>query len=315
MADQNTGPRDAKRGQSVYVLPALGVVYLGFGAGVVTGKVAIETIPPLLVGARFAFAGALILAWLWWRGDLKRAQIVRAQWMAAFFLGAGFLLGGQGGMSTALQSLSSSTVALVQASIPLFVAVIGWAALGRQLGKFEWLGTFACLAGLIMLFGPEAIMGRIDARGLLFALGGAISWAVATLYEERANMPRNSLLAAAMWMLCGGALLGAASVATGEWGRFDAGAVTNRSLIAIAFMFVVVSLVAFPAFTWLLGTVSATLASSFLYVAPVVAIFFGWLLLGERVRWRTLAASAVIVGGVALMVTGKDRSKKKAGSG
>jgi drug/metabolite transporter (DMT)-like permease len=108
-------------------------------------------------------------------------------------------------------------------------------------------------------------------------------------------------------MLAGGVLLGAFSGAAGEWGRFSPALVSAKSLLAIAYLVVFGSLVAFTAYIWLLRAASPALVSTYAFVNPVVAVFLGWLLASEPVSARTLVAAAVIVGAVVLITLGEAR--------
>lgn len=295
----------AEGGGAHRMLIALVVVYLSFGSAVVAGKIAVASIPPLVIGGRFVLAGGLILAWLWWRGRLRREDVGRRQWIASLIVGGLLLLGGQGGSVTALRSLPAGTVALLMATVPLWVEVLGWAVFKEPLGRRELAGVCLGIAGLAVLIGPGAVAGEITPGGLLLCVGAALSWSIGLLYAKHsASLPHKALVATALQMLCGGLLLSAASAISGELARFDVGAVSWRSLVAFAYLFVVVALIGFPVYTWLQQNASPVLASTFAYVAPVVAVFLSWVVLGEEITGRTLAASGIILGSVGLMVTG-----------
>jgi hypothetical protein len=104
-------------------------------------------------------------------------------------------------------------------------------------------------------------------------------------------------------MLTGGGLLFLLGIATGEPQRLDVAQISGESWLAFAYLLVFGSLIGFTAYSWLLRNVSPTLASTYAYVNPVVAVFLGWAVAGEPVTGMTIAAAAVIVTGVALITS------------
>jgi drug/metabolite transporter (DMT)-like permease len=132
-------------------------------------------------------------------------------------------------------------------------------------------------------------------------------WAVGTIYTQQAQLPSSSTLSSAMQMISGGVLLFLVGVLTGEAGHLHFSALTLKSVLALAYLTVFGSLVAFTAFTWLHRVSSPTRNSTYAYVNPVVAVFVGWFLAGEAVGIRTLIATAIILSGVALVnISGRE---------
>jgi drug/metabolite transporter (DMT)-like permease len=130
----------------------------------------------------------------------------------------------------------------------------------------------------------------------------AVGWAVGSLLSRGSSLPRRPLVAAAMQMLAGGALLAVAGVAAGEPSDVDVGGLSGRSLVAFAYLVLFGSLLAFSAYAWLLRATRTSLVATYAYANPVVAVVLGWLVLGEDVTARTLVAGGVILAGVALTV-------------
>ena len=139
-------------------------------------------------------------------------------------------------------------------------------------------------------------------------LTGAACWGWGSVHARTAALPKRPLVATSMQMLAGGGLQILAGIALGELGRVDLGHVSGRSVAAFAYLVVFGSLAAFTAYSWLIRNVPTALASTYAYVNPVVAVALGWALLGERVTARSLLAGAVILSGVALIITGGGRS-------
>jgi drug/metabolite transporter (DMT)-like permease len=84
-------------------------------------------------------------------------------------------------------------------------------------------------------------------------------------------------------------------------------AVSLSSLLALAYLIVFGSIIAFSAYVWLLRAAPLSVVSTYAYVNPVVAVLLGWAVLGEAVNLRTLLAGAVIVAAIALIVSAKLR--------
>ncbi|MBL7258591.1 EamA family transporter [Paractinoplanes lichenicola] len=270
------------------------IVYVVWGSTYLAQKVGLEGLPPLTMNAvRFLIAGALLYAYCRWR---RMPPVTRPQWRAGAIQGLLLPAAGTGGAAWAEQWLSSGITALFLASIPL------WIVLGRRVADHErirWpvaLGLAAGFAGVVVLARPS---GGGDAVAIAVALGGALCWGLGTVYAGHAPRPASALRASAIEMLCAGAILVVLSGATGEWTRID---VTGRSAIAVGYLIVFGSLVAYTAYTWLLDHAPPRITGTYAFVNPVVAVLLGWWILGEPLTVRTLLATAVIAIGVALIV-------------
>lgn len=113
---------------------------------------------------------------------------------------------------------------------------------------------------------------------------------------------------AAMQMLCGGALMLGVAAVRGEFGRFNPAAVSGTSILAMSYLILVGSFIGFSAYLWLLRNVEPTRVPTYAYVNPIVAVFLGWLVLGEKLASELLAGSALVVIGIALIVTFRSRA-------
>ena len=127
------------------------------------------------------------------------------------------------------------------------------------------------------------------------------SWAAGSLYARSAPRPESGAQMSGMQMLAGGVFLLLVALGSGEFARFTLADVSLRSALAFGYLTVFGSLVAFSAYAWLVKHTTATRASTYAYVNPVVAVLLGWALAGEPVSARTLLAGAVIVGAVVLI--------------
>lgn len=287
----------------VRVAIALGAVYIIWGSTYLAIRVGLETMPPfLMAGVRFLVAGGLLYAWMRWRGVPKPERV---HWRSATIVGAGLLLGGNGGVCWAEQRVPSGLTALIIGTMPLWMALIDWIWYGAAKPTARTVFGLTCgFVGVGLLISPGEFAGgdHVDPIGAAALIGAEICWATGSLYSRRAKLPASPWLATAMEMLTGGVLLLVASGLTGEWARVPTLHVSARSLIALLYLLTFGSLIAFSAYIWLLRATSVAVVSTYAYVNPVVAVFLGWLLLGEPVTLRTLlAAGAIIVAVVAII--------------
>ena len=162
---------------------------------------------------------------------------------------------------------------------------------------------------MAILVGPSIVFeGSLDPAGIVALLLSPIFWAGGSVFAAHgAKQPRDPFVTTALQMLSGAIVLGAAAIATGELARFDPAAVTRESLIAMAYLTLVGSLVAFTAYAWVLRHAPLPLIATYAFVNPVVAVFLGALVLDESVTPLQVVAGAVIVVGVALIILSRSR--------
>jgi drug/metabolite transporter (DMT)-like permease len=302
---------NASRGR---VLVAFAAVYVIWGSTYLAIRVAIETLPPLLMaGTRFVLAGSLLYAWMRLRGA---APPQRAHWRSAAVVGGFLLLGGNGGVVWAEQRVPSGLTALLVATVPLWMALLGW-WLGheRRPNRRVTAGLFLGLLGVGLLVAARGVGDPtgVDPVGAVVLVGAALSWAYGSLWSRHAELPRSPFLATAMEMIAGGALLLLASGVRGEWSGFDPRAVSVRSFVAVAYLLVFGSLLGFTAYIYLLRATTPTRVATYAFVNPAVAVVLGWLVAGEALTHRTAGAAAVILTGVVLLVTASMRMPRLGG--
>ncbi len=296
---------------------AFAAIYLIWGSTYLAIRIAVETLPPfLMAGVRFALAGAVLYLWARLRGTERPTA---AHWRAAATLGGLLLVGGNGLVSWAEIRVPSGPAALLVSTIPLFVVLLEWLGprsirVGRP-SRLVALGVAAGLLGIALLVGPGDLLGeRIDPVGALVLVAAALSWSFGSAISRRLPQPGSPVLGTAMQMLAGGVLLLLTGAGLGEIPRLELAAVSIDSLLALAYLIVFGSLIAFTAYVYLLKTVAIAKVATYAYVNPVVALLLGWALAGEALSPRTLLASAVILGAV-ILITTRRRAPRRAPAG
>jgi drug/metabolite transporter (DMT)-like permease len=276
---------------------ALATLYVVWGSTYLGIMLAIRTMPPFLMSSvRFLLAGGFLFAL-----SPRRRASLRA-WAAALVAGGALLTIGNGGITWAEQRVDSGVAALLVATMPLWLALFDRFVFGRRLSGVGWMGLLVGLGGVALLVSPGG--GGTDLLGGLACVGCAAAWAAGTLYARHAPLPSQPALASGMEMLAGGVLLGVAGLAAGEAGQVHLSQVSMESLLAVAYLVVVGSIVAFSCFQWLLHNAPTSIVSTYAYVNPVVAVLLGAAFLGEPLTVRTLVAGAAIVASVVLIVGG-----------
>ena len=299
-----------KRTGGVALWAALATIYVVWGSTYLGIAIAIETIPPfLMLALRFTIAGAILFAWEVLRaGRTFRLPSLR-EWRDSAIVGTLLLGVGNGFVGLAERTVPSGMAAILIALIPLWFAILGRVYFGEPLPRLVLLGIAIGLAGVVLLVWPFGTgSNQLDLFGVGILLCAPIGWAHGSVYSaHRAKLPARPLMATALQMLLGAVALFIEAVLTGEPGQFRPGAMSAASLWALAYLTVIGSLIAFNAYAWLLRSAPLSLVGTYAYVNPVVAVALGSLILAEPIAPRTLIASAVIVGAVALIVTARGR--------
>ena len=294
------------------LIGAFAAVYVIWGSTYLAIRFAVDSLPPfLMAGVRFLIAGTILYTLMASRGTPAPKRI---HWRSTLIIGALLLLAGNGGVVWAEQRVPSGIASLMVAIVPLWIVLIDWLRPGgSRPGLPVMVGVLVGLAGIgLLVIGGDESNKPIDLLGIGSILIATICWAIGTFYARRAPLGSNSLQTTAMEMLCGGALLLLVGTVTGEWGRLDLAKVTVPSLLAVVYLIVFGSLVAYTAYTYLINHAPPARAATYAYVNPVVAVFLGWLFRGEPLTIKTLVAAAIIIGSVVIITTSNASRTAKA---
>ncbi len=271
------------------VLAALLALYLIWGSTFLAIRFALEGLPPLFIsGARYFIAGALLYAFARARGAARPAL---AEWKPALIIGS-LLVVGNACVVVAEQWVSSGMTAVTLASIPLWVALAA-GLFGKWPTGNEWLGLAVGLGGVGVLQTAGDL--RASPAGAAVLVLSCATWALGSVLASRT--PSRGLITSGMQMFAGGAVVLLGALVKGERVAMP----PLRSIVALSFLILFGSIVAYSAYQFLLASVRPTLAASYAYVNPVVAVALGAAVFGETVAPRAVFALAMILGGVALL--------------
>jgi len=287
------------------------VVYLVWGSTYLAIRVAVETLPPFLsAGMRFASVGVVVLLVLGLQGGLQRLRTGRRELASAALVGALLLLFGNGFVMLAERDVASSLAALMIASEPLWVVVLR-VVNGERPSPVALGGVVLGFVGVAVLVLPEGGSSNAVLLGSLILLVASVSWAIGSYYSKRLPLPRDLYVSSGYQQLAGGLLLLLAGTLTGEPQRFDPSAVTIESLLAMGYLAVFGSLLAFTSYSWLLQHAPISKVSTYAYVNPVVAVALGWLILQETITPTLLIGATIIVAAV-VIITRSEREPARA---
>jgi drug/metabolite transporter (DMT)-like permease len=302
-------------------------------------KISIDTIPPLLMsGIRYTISGLMLffifkiysleifdnkkrkqktenIEILTNRQEKNKPDLIqiiscRKQWKDAIIIGICLIVLGQGLLAYGEQYLSSDITALLFSTVPIWVILIGRFYYNLKLNKYTLLGIIAGSIGLVILIYPsfDAILfgdqtnttNENNFLGISILLIAAISWGIGSLYSHTADLPNNILISTGMMLFVGGLfLLGIGMII--EFNTLYVSKFSTSSILSLLYL-IIVGTMGWLGFFWILRNTTATLANTFAYVSPVIAVFLGWIILDENINLRIIVATIVIIVGVIIIV-------------
>jgi len=273
------------------LISAFASVYIVWGSTYLAIRIAIETIPPLLMaGFRFIIAGSMMYLW----GRIRsKERPTRIHWKSAAIVGLMLLLVGNGGLSWSEQLIPSGIAALIVAVSPLWFILIDWMQGGARPTAGVFIGLALGTLGIAILVDPADLVGggEVSALGASVLLVSSVCWAFGSFYARGAKLPSSPALANGMEMLIGGVGLIFVGMIAGEMKDLHLATITTKSLLAVAYLVVFGSIIGFSSYIWLFRSTTPTRASTYAYVNPVVAVFIGWLVGGEQLPTRVVLAA------------------------
>ena len=264
-------------------------------------RIALESIPPMLVGGlRFTVAGALLALFLTLRGHpLPGPQ----QWPGLATLGCLMLGMGNGGVVWAEQTVPSGIAAVLVAAQPFWIAgVEALQAAGERLTRRAFGGLLVGFTGIVILVWPDLRTGGEWSTG--FVLGviatqfACLGWSIGSSRAKRRPVRENAIMSSAVQMICGGLCLLAVATIRGEWSGLT---VTPRTLGAELYLVVVGSWAGYSAYIYALKYLPISTVMLYSYINPVIAVLLGTVVLDEPFGARVIVASALVLAGVAIV--------------
>ncbi len=283
---------------------ALASVYVIWGSTYLAMAYAVKELPPFLMASlRFSAAGIVMFAIARRRGVPMPPL---REWLRIAPIGVLLFVGGNGFVAYAERTVSSGGAAVVCATMPLWVGVLG-AVMNRRdrPSQREWIALLLGFAGVVVLMGGPSLAGdTIDVVTIMFA---PIAWALGSVLARRlpaSPTTNDPFMLPALQMLTGGIALAIAGLGAGERIPTDA---SSNSWLALGYLWVFGSLIGFTAYSWLLRNARPVVATSYAYVNPILAVIAGAVISSEPLGVTTLIANVMIIGAVWLAL--RNRAK------
>ena len=276
------------------MVASLAAVYLIWSSTYLAMRIVVSELPPLMMASlRYAVAGVVMLAIAKQRGV---PWPTARQWLRVAPIGALLFVGGNGFVAIAEISVSSGGAAVVCAMMPLWTGVLA-AVTGERPSAREWLSLVVGFVGVMVLMGGPSLAGQ--PLHIVLILLAPISWSLGSVLGRRLGKTTklDTFMSSAMQMITGGAALAIGALGRGERLPEHASA---HAWLALVYLIVFGSLVAFTAYNWLLRNTRSVVATSYAYVNPILAVLFGAAVSGETIGLTTVIANVLIVGAVAL---------------
>lgn len=285
-------------------LLAFSIIYFVWGTTFLAIRVGVHEIPPFLMAAmRFLIAGGVLYAWTLAQGD--RSPTAR-QWMAAGAVSIFIFVLDYGLLFWAEQRVPSGVAAVVLALIPLFMVLSEITFLHTQ--KLTARLTLALLTGI---GGVAVLMSRslylsgapIDKRGAFALIVASMSWSFGSVLTRKLTLPSSKAMSSGAQMLAGGFFLALTAAALGEFHDFHPSGVSRGAWLALLYLIVFGSVIAFTAYVWLIHHESPTKVATYAYVNPVVAVLVGYFLGGEPLGLRTMLGTLFVLTSVVVITS------------
>jgi drug/metabolite transporter (DMT)-like permease len=285
-------------------LSAFAIIYIVWGTTYLAIRVGVLEVPPFLLAAlRFLIAGGVLYGWTIAHGE--RSPTAR-QWMAASSIAILIFVLDYGLVFWAEQRVPSGVTAVMMATIPVFMALSEIIVLRTQ--KLTARLTMALLIGI---GGVAVLMSRslnfagapIDKMGALALIVASISWSVASVLTRKVALPPSKVMSSGAQMLAGGVFLALTAAALGEFRNFHPWTVSREAWLALLYLIVAGSIIAFTAYVWLIHHESPTKVGTYAYVNPVVAVLVGYFLGGETLGLRTILGTLFVLTSVVVITS------------
>ena len=274
--------------------------------------IALETVPPTLLGGlRFLAAGLLLCLIVRIRGH--RLPPV-PEWPRQAALGALMLGIGNGGVVWSELWIPSGIAAVSVAALPFWMA--GSEAVMRREGIAlrVIVGLAVGFSGIVLLIWPSLFV--TDVSGARFGLGvllvqaACLAWAVGSSWSKHTPSVTNVVAASALQQLFAGLMLTVLGTVLGEWNQLS---FTPRTAAAQAYLIAFGSLIAYSAYLYTLEHLPMTTVSLYAYINPIIAVLLGALFAGEPLTPRIAAAAAIVLAGVTIVRTSTVRKSSRGG--
>jgi drug/metabolite transporter (DMT)-like permease len=288
------------------VVLAFFAIYVLWGGTFLAVRVAVLEIPPFLAaGVRFLLAGGLLYGFMRLRGEASPSP---TEWRSIAIMALSMFVATYAPLFWAEQYVPSGITSVIEATLPITTLTLEVFIFRQQPFRWGMLGAVVVgFGGVVLLLANGGEKG-VQVLPCLAILAGGVAWSLGGVLTRSMPLPRSRPLTSGGAMLLGGVVLLALSRLSGEANPLPA--IPLRACIALLYLIIAGSLIAFTAYIWLLGRMPATRVASHAYVNPVAAVALGYFLADEELTLRTISASLLVVLSVFLILRPGGTPKK-----
>ena len=279
---------------------ALGIVSFFWGTTFIASRIGAQQIPGLFVsGLRQFISGAILVSFFLLKGySIPKWSVLKRISVQSIFL----LCIANGLLTWSVEYISGGLAAIIAALVPLFIALFTvWLSKCAKITRWMVAGLIVGFAGVLVIF--YDYLGQMKSQsfvlGVVLAIISTLSWSFGTVYTSRQKPPVDILFSVGLQMLIAGIVVLIACGITGKY--VNPLEIGQSSWLAIAYLIVFGSLLAYSAYVFVIGKLPPTQVSMYAYINPIVAVLLGWLLLSEKMNANMIIGTVITLGGVYLV--------------
>jgi len=283
--------------KTVLIILAFFAIYVIWGSTYLLNKIAVTELPPFFL-ASIRFVVASIIIFIIAKLLKVNISITKEQLKNTAIAGFLFLTFGNGVVVWALKYVDSGFTALEISAQPLVVLLLMRILQGKKISTMSYIGVALGFVGIYLLVSQKELVSQEDQIvGMIMIFVCMISWAYASLFVGKANLPSNFFVNTGYQMFTGGIMLAIVSLCLGETWTNPTTWTSNVQWSMLG-LIMFGSIIAFTSFNYLLKEVSPEKVATSTYVNPIIALFLGWWVLNEHISLQSIIAAVVLLTGV-----------------
>ena len=292
------------------IISSFAAIYIIWGSTYLFAAFAMDELPPfLMAGSRYGTAGLLLLTLTFL--VKKNESMTQKQLLNTLFAGVLMLGVGGGFVFWGLQFIDSGFTALVISGQPLLILFMMWGIQGKKPHKQAYLGILLGMLGMYLLVSQKTLVANPNQwMGVLAIFVSMLSWGYGSLFLGTADMPKSKMMSSSIQMIVGGSFLLIVSGFLENPMQVNWLELQNVTYLAMIYLIIFGSIIAFSAFNFLLSEVSPDKVSTSTYVNPIVAMFLGWSFRDEIITSQSMLAAAIMLTGVFFINAKPEYSQK-----
>jgi drug/metabolite transporter (DMT)-like permease len=276
---------------------ALAIVSFFWGTTYIAARIGAQYMPGLFIaGIRQFLSGVILVSYFLLRGyklpGIAELKTISIQGIFMLCIANGLL-------TWSVEFISGGLAAIIAALVPLFIALFTVMLSKRaRITRPMLIGLFIGLAGVVTIFYDylSQMQERSFLFGIILALLSTLAWSFGTVYTSKQKPGIDILFNVGLQMFIAGVVMLIICGVTGKYVSLYT--INNQSWMALAYLVVFGSLLAYSAYVFMISKLPPTQVSVYAYINPIVAVILGWLLLSERMNIHMVIGTVITLAGV-----------------